>query len=143
MAGIKQISLKIESVSGKLSFLSDVLGQEGVNIRAISVKMDSPDLSVIYIVVDDPKKAIYALKLKGLECETSDVLAVEVPDHPGGLNAVLRPLKDADINVITMYPYIGRASKPIIVMEVDKLDDAARILEKNWVKIWGEEVYRL
>ena len=143
MKTIKQISLKVNSVSGKLSYLSDILGQEGVNVRGISVNMDSTSKSLICIIVDDPQRAMYALKLKGLEYESAEVLAVEVPDHPGGLNAVLRPLKEAGINVVTLYPYIGRATKPIIVLEVDKLEDTVDILTGNWVKIWGEEVYRL
>jgi len=73
----------------------------------------------------------------------ADVLAVEMPDHPGGMNAVLRPLRDAKINVISMYPFIGRASNPIIVLEVDKLKEATEVLKRNWVKLWSKDLYRL
>jgi len=140
---IKQLRLKTQNISGKLSHLSDILGEQGVNIRALSVRRESPEISSICIVVDDPKKAKNALGSKGMEFEETEVIAVEMPDHPGGMNAVLRPLRDAHINVIGMYPYIGRASDPIIVIEVDQRSAAIRVLKNNWVKIWDKEIYRL
>jgi hypothetical protein len=140
---IKQLRLETANVSGKLSYISDVLGKHGVNIRAISVGQESTDISSICIVVDDPKKAKNALSTEEIEYLESDVLAVEMPDHPGGMNAVLRPLRDAKINVMTMYPYIGRASNPIIIIDVDNLKTATDVLKRNWVKIWDKELYRL
>ena len=140
---IKQLRLETANVSGKLSYISDVLGKHGVNIRAISVGQESTDISSICIVVDDPKKAKNALSTEEIEYLENDVLAVEMPDHPGGMNAVLRPLRDARINVITMYPYIGRASNPIIIINVDNPKEATEVLKRNWVKLWDKELYRL
>jgi hypothetical protein len=140
---VKQLRLETANVSGKLSYLSDVLGKHGVNIRAISVGQETKEVSSVCIVVDDPKKAKNALTTESIDYIESDVLAVEMPDHPGGMNAVLKPLRDAKINAITMYPYIGRASNPIIIMEVDNIKDATDVLKRNWVKLWDKEVYRL
>ncbi len=141
--GIKQISVKTENISGKLSYLSDILGQQGVNIRAISVGEDTSHISLIHMVVDEPKKAMNTFKAKEIDFDVSDVLAVEMPDHPGGMNAVLRPLRDGGINVISMYPYIGRASRPIMILKVDNLIKAVDVLKRNWVRIWDESLYRL
>ncbi len=140
---IKQITVKTENISGKLSALSDLLGEQGVNIRALSLVANSPKTSHIHLVVDDPKKAVNALKAKDIDYEVADVLAVEMPDHPGGMNAVLRPLRDSGINVQLMYPYIGRASRPIMVLLVDHIAKATDVLKKNWVKVWDESIYRL
>ncbi|HNY66654.1 MAG TPA: hypothetical protein PKM41_14560 [Deltaproteobacteria bacterium] len=140
---IKQFRLETANVSGKLSYLSDVLGKHGVNIRAISVGSETGDVSSISIVVDDPKKAKNALTSESIDFQELGVLAVEMPDHPGGMNAVLKPLRDAKINVITMYPYIGRASNPIMILEVDNPSVATDVLKRNWVKLWDKELYRL
>ncbi|MCE5275615.1 MAG: hypothetical protein ABFD70_00905 [Syntrophaceae bacterium] len=140
---VKQLRLETANVSGKLSYLSDVLAKHGVNIRAISVGQESTEISSICIIVDDPKKAKNALNAEDIDFVETDVLAVEMPDHPGGMNAVLRPLRDAKINVITMYPYIGRASNPIMIMDVDNTKDATDVLKRNWVKLWDKELYRL
>jgi hypothetical protein len=140
---VKQLRLETANVSGKLSYLSDVLGKHGVNIRAISVGQESKEISSICIVVDDPKKAKNALTTEDIDFAETDVLAVEMPDHPGGMNAVLKPLRDAKINAITMYPYIGRVTNPIMILEVDNIKVATDVLKRNWVKIWDKEVYRL
>ncbi|MGO9146553.1 MAG: hypothetical protein ACLQDF_09300 [Desulfomonilia bacterium] len=140
---VKQFRLQTANVSGKLSYLSDVLAKHGVNIRAISVGLESKEVSSICIVVDDPKKAKNALSSENIEYQETDVLAVEMPDHPGGMNAVLKPLREAKINAVSMYPYIGRATNPIMIMEVDNIKVATEVLKRNWVKIWDKDVYRL
>jgi hypothetical protein len=135
---IKQISVVMENIPGKLSGLSDVLGAEGINIRAITVA-DTSDLTTVRMIVDDPAKAILVLESKGYNIRQREVLAVETPDHPGGLNAVLRPLRDAQINVHYLYPYIGRIKdNAILILGVDKIDEALAILTQNWVHLISE-----
>ena len=140
---IKQISISLENVPGILSNVSEIMGNEGVNIRAISVA-DTADISTVRFVVDDPQKAINILKTHGYSVKETDVLAVETPDHPGGLNAVLRPLKNANVNVHYLYPYLGRVSdQAIVILGVDKTEEAEKILKQNWVHTLGEEIYSL
>jgi len=140
---IKQISISLENVPGILSNVSEIMGDEGVNIRAISVA-DTADISTVRFVVDDPQKAINILKTNGYSVKETDVLAVETPDHPGGLNAVLRPLKNANVNVHYLYPYLGRVSdQAIVILGVDKTEEAEKILKQNWVHTLGEEIYSL
>jgi hypothetical protein len=140
---IKQISISLDNMPGMLSKVSEILGNEGVNIRAISVA-DTADISTVRFVVDDPTKAINILTTNGFALKETDVLAVETPDHPGGLNAVLRPLKDASINVHYLYPYLGRASdQAIVILGVDKTEQAENVLKQNWVRTLGKEIYNL
>ncbi len=135
---IKQISVVIENIPGKLSDISDFLGAEGINIRAITVA-DTSDLTTIRMVVDNPQKAVLVLEGHEFKVRQRDVLAVETPDHPGGLNAVLKPLKDANINVHYLYPYIGRiGNNAILIIGVDKLDETIDTMKKNWVHLISE-----
>lgn len=140
---IKQISVSLENMPGMLSNISELLGKEGVNIRAISVA-DTSDISTVRFVVDDPAKAVNILKSNGYATKETDVLAVETPDHPGGLNAVLKPLKNANINVLYLYPYLGRISnQAIVILGVDKIQEAEEVLTRNWVKTLGKEIYTI
>ncbi len=141
---VKQISVILDNVPGKFLDISESLAAEGINIRAISVA-DTSNVSTVRFVADDPVKTANVLKSRGYEVRESDVLAVEVPDHPGGLRAVLKPLKSASINVLYFYTYLGRGESdtPIVIIGVDKTGEAAEVLKKNWVRTFGKEIYTL
>ena len=141
---VKQISVSLENVPGKFLDVSEFLGAEGINIRAISVA-DTSDISTVRFVADDPGKTINVLKSHGYSVKETDVIAVEVPDHPGGLQAVLKPLKQGNINVTYFYPYLGRgeSGQPVVIVGVDKTDEAVAVLKKNWVHTFGKEIYAL
>ena len=141
---IKQISITLENVPGSLLDISERLGIEGINIRAISVA-EADKTSAVRFVTDNPAKTVNVLRSNGYAVVETDVIAVEVPDHPGGLLAVLKPLKAAKINVIYLYPYLGRgeSGQAIIIIAVDKTQEAINVLKKNWVRTFGREIYAL
>jgi hypothetical protein len=140
---IKQLSVSLDNVPGSFSTVSEILGREGVNIRAISVA-DTSDISTVRFVVDDPEKAKNILTGSGYHPKETEVLAVEIPDHPGAVNAVLKPLKAAGINVHYLYPHLGRiTSNAIVILGVDKTEEAQKVLAQNWVKTLGREVYNV
>ncbi len=140
---IKQISVSLENIPGAFSNISEILGREGVNIRAISVA-DTSDMSTVRFVVDDPEKAMNMLRGNGYQPKETDVIAVETPDHPGGVNAVLKPLKNAGINVHYLYPHLGRINNnAIVILGVDKTEEAQKVLAQNWVHTLGKEVYTI
>jgi hypothetical protein len=140
---IKQISIILDNVPGAMSRVSELLGREGVNIRAISVA-DTSDISTVRFVVDDPVKALNILKGNNYSTKETDVLAVETPDHPGGLNAVLRPLNEAGINVHYLYPHLGRiGTQAVVILGVDKPEKAQKVLKQNWIHTLGKEVYNI
>jgi hypothetical protein len=75
----------------------------------------------------------------------ADVIAVEIPDHPGALKAVLKPLQEANINVHYFYTFLGRgeSGQPIVIIGVDKTEEAVEALEKNWLHLFRDEIYSL
>ena len=141
---VKQISVSLDNSPGKFLAISEYLGVEGINIRAISVA-DTSDISMVRFVTDDPARTVNTLKSHGYSVKETDVIAVEVPDHPGGLQAILKPLKAASINVLFFYPYLGRgeSGQPIVILGVDKTEEAIHVLQKNWVHTFGKEIYAL
>ena len=141
---VKQVSISLDNTPGKFLAVSEYLGNEGINIRAISVA-DTSDISTVRFVTDNPDKTINVLRSHGYSVKETDVLAVEVPDHPGGLKAVLKPLRDASINVTYLYPFLGRgeSGQPIVILGVDKTKEAMDVLQKNWVHTFGREIYAL
>jgi hypothetical protein len=139
---VKQISISLENVPGKLSEVSEYLGGNAVNIIALSVA-ESTDISAIRFVVNDPGRAVNVLESHGYAIKVKDVLAVEAPNHPGGLNAVLKPLKEANINVNYLYTCLGRGENTVLIVDLDNMDLAIKVLKKNWVHMLNEELYSM
>jgi hypothetical protein len=137
----KQICVKMKNESGALHQVTELLKLEGVNIRAISV-LDPGDQAVVRMMVDDPELASNALASGGVSFYEEDVIAAEVPDHPGGLHAVLAALKSAGINVLQLYSYLGRSGPhAILILVVDQLEKAREVLKQQWVRVFDEDVY--
>ena len=141
---VTQISVSLENVPGKFLEIGESLRAERINIRAISVA-DTADISTVRFVTDNMEKTASVLRSNGYAVKETNVIAVEVPDHPGGLQAVLKPLKTANINVTYFYPYLGRgeSGQPIVIIGVDKTEEAMEVLKNNWVHIFGKEIYSL
>ena len=141
---VTQISVSLENVPGKFLEISEVLRAEGINIRAISVA-DTTDISTVRFITDNTEKTTSVLRSHNYVTKETNVIAVEVPDHPGGLQAVLKPLKAVNINVTYFYTYLGRgeSGQPIVIVGVDKTEEAIEVLKKNWVHTFGKEIYSL
>jgi hypothetical protein len=139
---ITQVSVAVPNLPGKLNEICEILEKEEINIKAIMASSVLTPVQV-HLIVNNPERAENVLKANGFEVSTKEVIAVATPDHPGGLNAVLRPLRDSRINVETLYPFINlRGDEAIVIMEVDKIKEAKEVLKKHWVKTYGPEIYK-
>mgnify|MGYP001145672126 CR=1 FL=1 len=140
MEYVKEIMLKLKNRPGTLSTVSELLGSNAVNIIAFYVNTEG-DEGTLRFVANDPQKAITVLKSAGYEVKQNDVLACETPHHPGGLNAILKPLKNSNINVEYIYPCIGTGSITVLIIGVNQPDKATQVLKDNWIRILGPELY--
>ena len=136
---VKQISVFIENRSGRLHELTKVLGESGINIRALSLA-DTSDYGILRLIVDKPTEALTVLKNANFTLAETDVIAVEVPDEPGGLANVLAYMTDADINIEYMYAFVEKSSNnALLIFRIEDIDDAVSILRKNNVTILDSE----
>jgi len=136
---VKQISISLENVPGKFSEVIEYLGENGISFIALSVA-DTVDITAVRFVANDPEKAANVLESHGYSVKITDVLAVEAPHHPGGLNAVLKPLKKANININYLSTCVARSENAVLIVGVDNMEEAVRVLRKNWVRIIDEEI---
>ena len=141
---VEQISVFLENKAGRLAEVTRILGESGVNIRALSLA-DTTDFGILRLIVDKYDVAREVLKSKGFTVGKTEGVAIEVPDRPGGLALVLAILAQADINVEYMYAFVQHSGKnAVIIFRFDNLDEAISLLQKEGIHIYkGEEVYRL
>lgn len=141
---VQQISIFLENRAGRLNTVTRVLGDEKVNIRALSLA-DTSDFGILRLIVDQPDKAKTVLTAEGFTLTLTEVIAVEVPDQPGGLADVLALLSNAGVNVEYMYAFVEKATdKAVLVFRFDDTDRAISALQGDGVRILrGEEVLSL
>lgn len=142
MKTVQEINLELKDEPGQLCAISELLGANGINIIAIYVSAEEKE-GLLRFVANDPKKAYNILKTAGYQLGTREVMACETPHHPGGLNAVLKPLRAAGINVDYIYPCIGTGNITVLILGVGPLEQALRIMEDNWIRVPGEELYHI
>ncbi len=141
---VEQISVFLENKAGRLAEVTKVLGEANVNIRALSLA-DTTDFGILRLIVDQYEKAREVLKEHGFTVGKTEVVAIEVPDRPGGLAWVLQILSASDINVEYMYAFVQHSGKnAVIIFRFDNLEKAIDLLQQQGVRIYtGEEVYKL
>jgi hypothetical protein len=141
---VEQISIFLENKSGRLAEVTTLLSEGGVNIRALSLA-DTADFGILRLIVNDSDRAKEILKGNGFTVGKTEVIALEVPDRPGGLARILRILDGAGINVEYMYAFVNRTGdNAIIIFRFDELDRAIAVLTGEGVRVLkGEEVCSL
>ncbi len=136
---VKQISIFLENKSGRLAAVTELLAEHGFNIRALSIA-DTSDFGILRLIVNDPDRAYEVLKEAGFTVSETDVLAVEVPDQPGGLAGVLAILNKAGVNIEYLYAFVSKATEnALVLLRVEDLEKAIETLEANQIKIQGPE----
>lgn len=141
---VKQISVFLENKAGRLAEVTNVLGKYNINIRALSIA-DTTDFGILRLIVSAPDKAYEVLKEEGFTVSSTDVIAVEVTDEPGGLSKALEALQEVGINIEYLYAFLQKASRAaLVVFRVERLDEAIEVLQKNGFRILdGDKVYSI
>lgn len=142
MNTVREISIKMPDASDKLAELCGLLGDNGVTIVGLCVVAELED-NALRLIVDDPDKALNVLKSFGYTVREKRVAAVEIPEHFGGLHAVLKLLRLAQITVEYLYGVQNVASGTVVVLGLDDVEKGVEVLKRNWVRCYGEELHRM
>ena len=135
---VKQISVFLENRQGRLSEFSSVLAQNNIDLLAISVA-DTTNFGMLRAIVGDYENAAEVLRKNDYTANITDVLAVGVPDAPGGLARVLQLLQESDIVIEYLYSLVRRiGDKAVVICRVDRPEDAAALLEQNDITMMSQ-----
>ena len=141
---VEQLSVFLENKAGRLAEVTGILSQAAINIRALSLA-DTSDFGVLRLIVNDTHKAKEALKSKGFTVGETEVVAVEVPDKPGGLHNILEIMQKSDMNVEYMYAFVQQSgSNAVMIFRFENVAQAVKVLETGGITvISGEKLYSL
>lgn len=141
---VSQLSVFIENKSGRLADVTRALENAKINIRALSIA-DTIDYGLLRLIVNDPVAAKSALVNSGFTVTLTEVLAIEVPDRPGGLAGIIEILAEGGLNIEYMYAFVGSSGEnAIVIFRIERIDEAIPILQSKGVRILtGDELHSL
>jgi hypothetical protein len=126
-----QLSIFAENKPGTLAHVTGVLAKEKISIRATTIST-SDTFGVVNLIVDDPGRAEAALAKAGMTVHLRGVLAILIPDQPGGLDNLTQLLNKEDVNINNAYGFVLENSrKAVFVVDVDQIERTEKLLEKH------------
>lgn len=129
MKPVNLIAVFAENKLGQMARITQVLVDAGVNIRWVTFAT-SERFGVIKVLVDKTGPASRALQEQGWTVSLVDVLAVEVPDKPGGLHSVVDHLTRHRINVENASGFVAN-NRAVLLIEVKDLAPARKTLAQG------------
>lgn len=141
---VKQLSIFAENRPGRLSKITKLLADNGINIRAMSVA-DTKDFGILRLIVNDADKALEVLREGGCTVTVTDVLAIQIPDKPGGLAAAMQTLYENNVSVEYMYSAFVREQEQeaYLILRADINENAAQALESSYKLLSQEELLNM
>lgn len=133
---VKQISVFLENRQGRLAEFTSILSKNSIDLIAISVA-DTANFGIIRAVVaGDYEKATSVLHENGYTANLTDVLAVGVPDEPGGLAKVLQLLDAENVSIKYLYSLVRRVGDDaVLIFRVDDNEKTAALFAQNGIKM--------
>jgi hypothetical protein len=142
MNALNLVAVFVENKPGQTARIASLLAEAGVNIRWVTIA-NSGGFGVMKFLVDRRDEAVRALKAKGLMVSLVEVLAVEVSDQPGALQAVADLLGHNNINLDNCSGFVAN-NRAVLIIEVHQLAQARALLEKQGLRLLcQEEMLRL
>ena len=137
---IKQISVFLENKPGTLLKMTGVLAANNIDMRALSLA-ETKDFGIVRMIVDDINTAASALKDADFINSMTDVVAVLIPDEPGGLDKVLQVLNEARVNIEYMYAFLGSSGDDgaYMIFRVGDCKAAEEALIARQIKVVTQE----
>lgn len=128
---IHQISVFLENRAGQLSQITGTLAENGIDLRAINIA-ETEDYGMLRMIASDSRRAAAVLSERGYIASVTPVVAVGVPDEPGGLHRLLECMAEEDIDVEYMYSVFGhRDGMAYMIFRVNEPDRLSAVLDAH------------
>jgi hypothetical protein len=125
---LKEFDVYVQDKPGELAKICELLGNNGVNIRAIASER-SNQRPLIRIVTDDEATAKAALARSGIHYDLRDVVTLKLMDRPGELGKMARRLAKSMVNVDSIYIMGNESGTTEMALTVDNVKKAEEALK--------------
>lgn len=141
---VKQVSVFVENKTGRLAEVTKVLGDNNIDISALSIA-DTTDFGILRLIVNKPQEAEQILAENGFTVSSTDVIAIAIPDTPGSLSKALKALDNSSIGIEYMYAFVGKLpDEAMVILRTENPETAVELLGDSFIRVIDEEeVYSL
>lgn len=138
---LKQLSVPLENAIGRAYEVLSVLGERGINLRALNL-VDSGDFGELWLLVSNLAEARQILMENRITARVSDVVAFEIEDRPNALAEVLTHLTAARIPINYAYAFAGNFSgNAVMIFSFEDNDEAIELLQRIDVPLLNAEAF--
>jgi hypothetical protein len=131
---IEQLSIFVENAPGRLAAPVRALAAAGVDLRALFLA-DTSEFGVLRLIVADCTSVAARLEDEGFVARVTEVVAVAVSDHTGGLAGVLAALDGDGVNIDYMYAFPCRdAERAVLIFSFADAEAAIARLDAAGIK---------
>ena len=138
---IRQVSVYLENVRGALCELTQLLGENNINLLALSIA-DTTGFGIVRLIVrgGDIDRATDLLRKAGYIAKTNSVICVGIPHRPLGLAHVLRVMDENGLSVEYTYSFCRSTGKDaVIIIRPSDKDLCARVLAEHDIRTLSQE----
>lgn len=141
---VKQLSIFVENKAGRLSAITRLLADNNIDIRAMSLA-ETKEFGFLRIIVNEPDRALDVFQKNDFLVKITRVLAIGIPDVPGGLASVMEELYANSIDVDYMYAFISKIKdKAFVILKVTDNKNAIKALQsKGFDVLCGSDIYNM
>jgi hypothetical protein len=109
---------------------------DGSRVRIVALSInDSGECAFVRFLVSHPEQGREILERAGLAIIESDLIGVELPDHPQPLLQVCTALLQAEVNIIQAYPILVRPrGRPAVALMVDNTEMGLETLPQGGIQ---------
>jgi hypothetical protein len=137
MSAMNLLAVFVENKPGQTARITKILTEARVNIRWATIA-NSGSFGVMKFLVDNPVQAAEVLRQHNQMVSPLEVLAVEVPDKPGSLQAVADCLGRNQINLDNCSGFVAN-NRAILVIEVHEMAQARAVLKQQGLHLLSQE----
>lgn len=140
---IKQLTVFLENKTGRLNEVSQLLGNSGINMSAMTLA-DTTEFGILRMIVSDPEKALSILKNAEFSVRLTDVICLSSPNEPGALARALDILSGESVFIEYLYAYSMDNKSANIVLKPDNIQNCIEVLQKHKLElVSASEMYKI
>ena len=139
---IKQLSVFLENKTGRLTEMTKILSEHGINISAFSVA-ETADYGIIRCIVSKPEEAMRVLKDNRFSVRMTEVVCLIVPHEPGGLYHALKILSENNVAIEYMYAFAFNDAATVVIRS-ESNEKVAEVLKGNKMQLLNaSDIYEI